>query len=33
MIVAVQNQRIRINLVEAKVGKSQKDTLFRLMKV
>ena len=33
MIVAVQNQRIRINLVEAKIDKSQKDTLFRLMKV
>ena len=32
LIVAVQNQNIRTNLVKAKIGKSQKDTLCRLCK-
>ena len=32
LIVAVQNQSIRTNLVKAKIDKSQKDTLCRLRK-
>ena len=32
LIVAVQNQSIRTNLVKAKIDKSQKDTLCRLCK-
>ena len=32
LIVAAQNQSIRTNLVKANIGKSQKDTLFRLCK-
>ena len=32
LIVAAQNQSIRANLVKAKIGKSQKDTLCRLCK-
>ena len=32
LIVAVKNQSIRANLVEAKIDKSQKDTLCRLCK-
>ena len=32
VIVAAQNQHIRTNLVEAKIGKSQKDTLCRMCK-
>ena len=30
LIVAAQNQSIRTNLVKAKIGKSKKDTLYRL---
>ena len=32
LIVGAQNQSIRTNLVKAKIGKSQKDTLCRLRK-
>ena len=32
LIVVVKNQSIRANLVEAKIDKSQKDTLCRLCK-
>ena len=32
LIVAAQNQSIRTNLVKAKIGKSQKDSLCRLCK-
>ena len=32
LIVAAQNQSIRINLVKVKIDKSQRDTLCRLCK-
>ena len=32
LIIAAQNQSTRINLVKAKIDKSQKDTLCRLCK-
>ena len=32
LIIVVQNQSIRANLVEEKIYKSQKDTLYRLCK-
>ena len=32
LIIAAQNQSIRTNLFEAKIDKSQKDTLWRLCK-